>query len=60
MGTAVVFGMTCATVIGIFLVPVCYVVVERITERKGIRIGADKVSPDATKTQEEDIAKSEA
>jgi hydrophobe/amphiphile efflux-1 (HAE1) family protein len=59
MGTAVVFGMTCATVIGIFLVPICYVFVERITERKGIRIGSDKVSPEATKAHEGDIAKSE-
>jgi hydrophobe/amphiphile efflux-1 (HAE1) family protein len=32
MGTAVVFGMTCATVIGIFLVPVCYVFVQRLSE----------------------------
>ena len=32
MGTAVVFGMTCATLIGIFLVPVCYVFVQRLTE----------------------------
>ncbi len=36
MGTAVVFGMTCATVIGIFLVPVCYVFVQRLSEgRRG-------------------------
>jgi len=58
MGTAVVFGMTCATVIGIFLVPVCYVFIEQITGRKGSR--AEKVSPEATRTREEDIAKSEA
>ncbi|MBV8275126.1 MAG: multidrug efflux RND transporter permease subunit, partial [Verrucomicrobia bacterium] len=60
MGTAVVFGMTCATVIGIFLVPVCYVFVQRITDRGWSRIGPDKVSPEATKTQQGDIAKSEA
>jgi multidrug efflux pump subunit AcrB len=35
MGTAVVFGMTFATVIGIFLVPICYVFVQRITEGVG-------------------------
>jgi multidrug efflux pump subunit AcrB len=32
MGTAVVFGMTIATVTGIFLVPICYVFVQRISE----------------------------
>ena len=53
-----VFGMTCATVIGIFLVPVCYVFIEQITQRKGSR--AKKVSSEATKTREGDIAKSEA
>jgi HAE1 family hydrophobic/amphiphilic exporter-1/multidrug efflux pump len=59
MGTAVVFGMTCATVLGIFLVPVCYVFVQRITEREGIRPRTDKGSTDATKSQKGDIAKSE-
>jgi glucose-6-phosphate-specific signal transduction histidine kinase len=59
MGTAVVFGMTCAMVLGIFLVPVCYVFVQRITDREWTRSGADKVSPDATKAHEGDIAKSE-
>ncbi len=38
MGTAVVFGMTCATVIGIFLVPVCYVFVQRLSDREWIRL----------------------
>jgi AcrB/AcrD/AcrF family len=32
MGTAVVFGMTIATLVGIFLIPVCYVFVQRIAE----------------------------
>ena len=32
MGTAVVFGMTVATLVGIFLIPVCYVFVERVAE----------------------------
>jgi hydrophobic/amphiphilic exporter-1 (mainly G- bacteria), HAE1 family len=32
MGTAVVFGMTVATVVGVFLIPVCYVFVERVAE----------------------------
>ncbi|MBV8227859.1 MAG: multidrug efflux RND transporter permease subunit [Verrucomicrobia bacterium] len=32
MGTAVVFGMTVATLVGVFLIPVCYVFVERVAE----------------------------
>jgi hydrophobe/amphiphile efflux-1 (HAE1) family protein len=35
MGTGVVFGMTIATVIGLFLIPVCYVAVQRIIEATG-------------------------
>jgi hypothetical protein len=35
MGTGVVFGMTIATAIGLFLIPVCYVFVEQIIERAG-------------------------
>ena len=35
MGTGVVFGMSIATVIGLFLIPVCYVFVEQIIERGG-------------------------
>jgi HAE1 family hydrophobic/amphiphilic exporter-1 len=33
MGTGVVYGMTIATAIGLFLIPVCYVVVQRLSER---------------------------
>jgi HAE1 family hydrophobic/amphiphilic exporter-1/multidrug efflux pump len=33
MGTGVVFGMTVATVIGLFIIPVCYVFVQRLSER---------------------------
>jgi HAE1 family hydrophobic/amphiphilic exporter-1 len=33
MGTAVVFGMTIATGIGLFIIPVCYVFVQRLSER---------------------------
>jgi hydrophobe/amphiphile efflux-1 (HAE1) family protein len=33
LGTAVVFGMTTATMIGIFIIPVFYVVVMRLSER---------------------------
>ncbi|MCF7733613.1 MAG: multidrug efflux RND transporter permease subunit [Akkermansiaceae bacterium] len=34
MGTGVVFGMTIATVVGLFLIPVCYVFVQRFTDRR--------------------------
>jgi multidrug efflux pump subunit AcrB len=37
MGTGVVFGMTVATAIGLFIIPVCYVFVQRIAERGGKR-----------------------
>jgi multidrug efflux pump subunit AcrB len=32
MGTGVVYGMTIATVIGLFIIPVCYVFVQKIVE----------------------------
>ena len=35
MGTGVVYGMTISTVIGLFIIPVCYVFVQRIVERGG-------------------------
>ncbi|MFN0127249.1 MAG: efflux RND transporter permease subunit [Verrucomicrobiales bacterium] len=35
MGTGVVFGMSIATAIGLFLIPVCYVVVQKIVEFRG-------------------------
>jgi HAE1 family hydrophobic/amphiphilic exporter-1 len=33
MGTGVVYGMTIATVIGLFIIPVCYVFVQQFSER---------------------------
>ncbi|HXJ57400.1 MAG TPA: multidrug efflux RND transporter permease subunit [Verrucomicrobiae bacterium] len=33
MGTGVVYGMTIATALGLFIIPVCYVFVQRIVER---------------------------
>ena len=33
MGTGVVFGMTIATAIGLFLIPGCYVIVQQLIER---------------------------
>ena len=35
LGTTVVFGMLFATMIGIFVIPVFYVVIQRISERRG-------------------------
>jgi hypothetical protein len=35
MGTGVVFGMTIATAIGLFIIPVCYVFAQRMVERGG-------------------------
>jgi len=32
MGTAVVYGMTIATFVGIFLIPVCYVFIQGLAE----------------------------
>lgn len=37
MGTGVVFGMSIATVLGLFLIPVCYVFVQRLVERVGAK-----------------------
>lgn len=34
MGTAVVFGMSIATILGVFLIPVCYVFVRKLFSRK--------------------------
>jgi len=33
MGTGVVYGMTIATIVGLFIIPVCYVFVQRLSER---------------------------
>jgi HAE1 family hydrophobic/amphiphilic exporter-1 len=40
MGTGVVFGMGISTVIGLFIIPVCYVFVMRIIERGGKKASA--------------------
>jgi HAE1 family hydrophobic/amphiphilic exporter-1 len=34
MGTGVVFGMTISTLIGLFLIPVCYVFVQKFSDRR--------------------------
>ncbi|HMO66427.1 MAG TPA: efflux RND transporter permease subunit, partial [Verrucomicrobiota bacterium] len=35
MGTGVVFGMSIATALGLFIIPVCYVFVQRLVEWGG-------------------------
>ena len=47
MGTGVVFGMTIATAVGLFIIPVCYVFVQRLVER-----GGKKGGPWRTRLQE--------
>jgi multidrug efflux pump subunit AcrB len=42
MGTGVVYGMTIATVVGLFIIPVCYVFVQGLVER-----GSKKPKPKA-------------
>jgi hydrophobic/amphiphilic exporter-1 (mainly G- bacteria), HAE1 family len=49
MGTGVVFGMTIATVIGLFLIPVCYVFVQGLSERGGKKKPAPVKAPAAEK-----------
>ena len=38
MGTGVVYGMGISTVVGLFLIPVCYVFVQRLVERGGKKV----------------------
>jgi hypothetical protein len=45
MGTGVVYGMTIATAIGLFLIPVCYVFVQRIVERGGKKTPIPAAAP---------------
>ena len=45
MGTGVVFGMTIATAIGLFLIPVCYVFIQRIIERGNNMAPAPAAAP---------------
>ena len=49
MGTGVVFGMTIATIIGLFLIPVCYVFVQRLTERGGKNAPIPVAEPETQK-----------
>lgn len=45
MGTGVVYGMTIATAIGLFIIPVCYVFVQRIVEAGGKRKPVPATTP---------------
>jgi len=47
MGTGVVFGMTLATALGLFIIPVCYVFVQRIVERRNRRESAPEAAAGA-------------
>jgi hydrophobic/amphiphilic exporter-1 (mainly G- bacteria), HAE1 family len=48
MGTGVVFGMTIATVLGLFIIPVCYVFVQKLVERGGEKpVPVKPAAPDA-------------
>jgi hydrophobe/amphiphile efflux-1 (HAE1) family protein len=49
MGTGVVFGMSIATVLGLFLIPVCYVFVQRLSERGGKKSPVPPAGPVAVK-----------
>jgi len=44
MGTGVVYGMTISTLIGLFLIPVCYVFVQKFSDRKK----KDELAPEPT------------
>ncbi len=38
MGTGVVYGMTIATAVGLFIIPVCYVFVQKLVEGRGKKL----------------------
>lgn len=48
LGTGVVFGMTIATAIGLFLIPVCYVFIQKIVEVRGAKDSATSEPVGAT------------
>lgn len=48
MGTGVVFGMSISTLIGLFLIPVCYVFVQRFADRKSPATGPSPSPADET------------
>jgi hydrophobic/amphiphilic exporter-1 (mainly G- bacteria), HAE1 family len=46
MGTGVVYGKTISTLIGLFLIPVCYVFVQKLSDKKG-KVEPEVVPPAA-------------
>jgi multidrug efflux pump subunit AcrB len=52
MGTAVVFGMTIATLIGIFIIPACYAFVMRLSGAGKNKVFADSAAPSTPGTPE--------
>jgi HAE1 family hydrophobic/amphiphilic exporter-1 len=49
MGTGVVYGMGISTLVGLFIIPVCYVFVQRIVERGGKKKTLSAAAPEAGK-----------
>jgi HAE1 family hydrophobic/amphiphilic exporter-1 len=49
MGTGVVYGMGISTLVGLFIIPVCYVFVQRIVERGGKKKTLSAAAPAAGK-----------
>jgi multidrug efflux pump subunit AcrB len=49
MGTGVVYGMTIATALGLFIIPVCYVFVQRLIERSGSKAPIPPATPTTEK-----------
>ena len=47
LGTAVVFGMLIATLVGVFFIPVFYVLLQRVSERQWPFRRADSAPPGA-------------
>jgi HAE1 family hydrophobic/amphiphilic exporter-1/multidrug efflux pump len=47
LGTAVVFGMLIATLVGVFFIPVFYVLMQRVSEREWPFKREDAVAPAA-------------
>jgi HAE1 family hydrophobic/amphiphilic exporter-1/multidrug efflux pump len=52
MGTGVVYGMTISTAVGLFIIPVCYVFVQRLVERGKKPKPADAATPVAAVEKE--------
>ncbi len=54
MGTGVVFGMSIATLIGVFLIPVCYVFVQRFSDLAAARSRQDQPQPEPPRPADDD------